>query len=56
MRRFMAEHPLPEPPPYEEQGVDPDTLADDDLACEGHPSGPYDPMGLTVYCDGTCRR
>lgn len=22
--------------------------------CPGHPSGPYDPMGETVYCDGSC--
>src|SRR5256885_6646674 len=30
---------------------------DDDEAdneCEGHPAGPYDDMGVTVYCDGTC--
>jgi hypothetical protein len=25
------------------------------LTCEGHPAGPYDPMGETVYCDGSCR-
>jgi hypothetical protein len=25
------------------------------LECEGHPAGPYDPAGETVYCDGTCR-
>lgn len=25
-------------------------------ACQGHPAGPYDPLGQTVYCDGTCRR
>lgn len=24
--------------------------------CQGHPSGPYDPMGVTVYCDGSCRQ
>lgn len=23
--------------------------------CNGHPAGPYDPMGQTVYCDGSCR-
>jgi hypothetical protein len=23
--------------------------------CQGHPAGPYDPMGQTVYCDGSCR-
>lgn len=23
--------------------------------CEGHPAGPFDPMGETVYCDGSCR-
>lgn len=22
--------------------------------CEGHPAGPFDPMGVTVYCDGSC--
>jgi hypothetical protein len=22
--------------------------------CEGHPAGPFDPMGRTVYCDGSC--
>jgi hypothetical protein len=24
--------------------------------CEGHPAGPFDPMGKTVYCDGSCQR
>lgn len=24
--------------------------------CLGHPPGPCDPMGVTVYCDGTCRQ
>ena len=23
--------------------------------CEGHPAGPNDPMGQTVYCDGSCQ-
>jgi hypothetical protein len=23
--------------------------------CQGHPAGPFDPMGQTVYCDGACR-
>lgn len=23
--------------------------------CAGHPAGPADPMGQTVYCDGSCR-
>jgi hypothetical protein len=23
--------------------------------CPGHPAGPHDPMGQTVYCDGTCQ-
>jgi hypothetical protein len=23
--------------------------------CEGHPAGLHDPMGQTVYCDGTCK-
>lgn len=22
--------------------------------CDGHPSGPFDHAGETVYCDGTC--
>jgi hypothetical protein len=22
--------------------------------CEGHPAGPFDPMGETAYCDGRC--
>jgi hypothetical protein len=25
-----------------------------DRRCDGHPAGPYDPMGHTVFCDGTC--
>lgn len=25
------------------------------LECEGHPAGPFAPMGETVYCDGSCR-
>ncbi|HYH96904.1 hypothetical protein [Hyalangium sp.] len=25
------------------------------LECHGHPAGPTDPMGETVYCDGRCR-
>lgn len=31
--------------------------SDEDIAhkCEGHPSGENDPMGQTVYCDGTCK-
>lgn len=24
--------------------------------CDGHPAGPFDPMGETVYCDGSCKR
>jgi hypothetical protein len=31
---------------YEEAPVD---------ECDGHPAGPNDPMGVTVYCDGSCR-
>ncbi len=26
----------------------------DQDGCEGHPAGPFDPMGQTVYCDGSC--
>jgi hypothetical protein len=29
---------------------------EDDASCQGHPAGPFDPMGVTVYCDGTCQR
>lgn len=39
-----------------------DKLAEDERAadtenaeCEGHPAGEFDPMGETVYCDGSCR-
>lgn len=28
---------------------------DEEEGCEGHPAGPYDPMGQDVYCDGSCR-
>lgn len=31
-----------------------DALAEE-CECQGHPAGPFDPMGQTVYCDGTCR-
>lgn len=24
-------------------------------ACDGHPAGAFDPMGMTVYCDGSCK-
>lgn len=24
--------------------------------CDGHPAGPSDPMGETVYCDGSCNK
>lgn len=24
--------------------------------CNGHPAGPGDPMGETVFCDGSCRK
>lgn len=26
------------------------------LECNGHPAGPSDAMGETVYCDGSCRQ
>ena len=29
---------------------------EDDAECEGHESLHSDSMGLTVYCDGSCRR
>jgi hypothetical protein len=27
---------------------------DDTTECEGHPAGPFDPMGETFFCDGGC--
>ena len=27
----------------------------EDTQCPGHPSGPNDPLGEAVYCDGTCQ-
>jgi hypothetical protein len=49
-------------------GFDPHDVEDDPLSagyvpsmfeseddCEGHPAGPFDPLGETVYCDGSCR-
>lgn len=24
--------------------------------CPGHEPGPFDPMGITIYCDGSCQR
>ena len=24
--------------------------------CPGHPAGEFDPMGQTVYCDGSCQQ
>lgn len=29
---------------------------DEETECLGHPAGAFDPMGVTVYCDGTCIR
>ena len=26
------------------------------LECDGHPAGPFDQMGETVYCDGSCKK
>lgn len=46
--------------PATARGLDASILAGLDVPdcigeCEGHPAGPSDPMGQTVYCDGTCR-
>jgi hypothetical protein len=39
------------------EGSDHDDEADkDDDGCQGHPAGPFDSMGVTVYCDGTCQQ
>ena len=45
-------------PPQYQSGVQVcnNMLPGDDDGCEGHPAGPFDPMGETVYCDGSCRR
>lgn len=32
------------------------SIEDSGRECEGHHPGPFDPMGETVYCDGTCQR
>lgn len=45
---------LPEPMTDLEAAIDEDRDDDDD-DCQGHPAGPFDPMGETVYCDGSCR-
>lgn len=37
------------------KGIASAASADDDRDCPGHPAGPYDPMGETVYCDGSCQ-
>ena len=44
-------------PDHEEQMQGACDICDteDDDECEGHPAGEFDPMGVTVYCDGTCR-
>lgn len=30
--------------------------SEEEPECEGHPAGPNDPIGVTVYCDGSCRQ
>lgn len=41
-------HEWTKPAPIEESGDD------EDEKCPGHPAGPFDPMGETAYCDGSC--
>lgn len=43
------------PEPAEAVFRAPPSRRPDPSACEGHPAGPYDAMGETVYCDGSCR-
>lgn len=31
-------------------------VAEQENECNGHPAGPGEPMGQTVYCDGSCRK
>lgn len=51
-----------EPHPERVQAVRDEQAADeeaervaDETECQGHPAGPFDPMGETVFCDGSCR-
>jgi hypothetical protein len=37
---------------WDEEDMDSDYVP----PCDGHPSGPYDLMGETVYCDGSCNK
>lgn len=30
-------------------------MTNNENRCEGHPASEFDPMGQTVYCDGSCR-
>ena len=42
-------------PDDSEESAD-DEADEGDAGCQGHPAGPFDPMGVTVYCDGTCQQ
>jgi hypothetical protein len=44
------------PPDATDDSEDPDGSDEGDGGCQGHPAGPFDPMGVTVYCDGTCQQ
>jgi hypothetical protein len=56
----MSNANFPEPE-FEDEDLDEceDEESDDeeseDEECDGHPAGPFDAMGVTVYCDGSCR-
>jgi len=60
-RYGRVEHPWADDPYDEQDGLvgeffDDLGLSDEeDDGCQGHPAGPFDPMGETVYCDGSCR-
>jgi hypothetical protein len=43
-------------PPDDSEESDHDEGEEGDAGCQGHPAGPFDPMGVTVYCDGTCQQ
>jgi hypothetical protein len=47
---FVEHEPEPQGPDIE--GESPGLYP---AVCPGHPAGPDDPMGETVYCDGSCQ-
>jgi hypothetical protein len=60
MRRLATDSAYLNAANAEEQADREQEITDEEVArltpaeCEGHPAGPHDPMGQTVYCDGSC--